>query len=170
MFTEIPMPDLKTQVMLLVRQGEPLSAAALAQAEVDKNPSSTEALHLLAYAYERASDLDAAIRAASSAIASAPDDPSLLFHRGRLFFKAEAASDALSDMQATLALEERLGSTFYTETAAFIAAEALLRLNRHSEALRICSAVRPDFSIHLGGPLSKAELIRDCERGLQAKD
>lgn len=161
------MTALKTQTTSLVKQGAFDEAIALIRAAIEQDDGCAETWALLSHTQEIVGDLEAAIQAADRAIALAPNEPAYWFQRGWLHLLVDAAQNALGDMQKTLTLSRSLNRTYYIETAAFLAAESLRRLHRYAEALAQCAEVRDDFSLYVGAPLSKADLLKNCRRALR---
>lgn len=161
------MATLKNQVVSLVKRGAFEQAVALARSAVEQDGASAEAWGILSHAHEITGDIESAIQAANRAIERAPNEPSYWFQRGWLHLLVDAARDSLGDMQKVLALGQSLNNDYYAETAAFLAAESLRRLSRYEEALDQCAVVREDFSVHLGGPLAKASLVKTCTLALR---
>lgn len=160
------MSTLKQDVRALCSRRAFAEAVQLARAAIEETPDSFEAWHLLAYAHERAKSLESAIDAAARAVRLAPTEPSLWFHQGWLHMKVDAAEDCLHDMEQTIAQCTSAGDSYYEETARFLAAEALRRLRRYSEALTMCQSVREDFALYVGKELRKEELVQSCSRAL----
>jgi len=156
------MASLKNQVVSLVKRGAFADAVALARTAVEQDATSAEAWGVLSHAQEITGDIESAIRSANKAVELAHDEPAYWFQRGWLYLLVDSAADSLSDMEKVLALSQSLNNAYYTETAAFLAAEALRRLHRYVEALEQCASVREDFSVHVGAPLSKASLVKTC--------
>jgi tetratricopeptide (TPR) repeat protein len=160
------MTTLKQDVMALCKRGAHSDAIQLAQKAIEASPGSSEAWHLLAYAHEREKNLELALLAAGKAVELAPVEPALWFHQGWLHLKVDAAEDCLNDMEQTIEKGASFGDTYYQETAQFLAAESLRRLRRYQEALAMCQAVRDDFALYVGKPLSKGELVQSCYRAM----
>jgi tetratricopeptide (TPR) repeat protein len=161
------MATLKNQVLSLVKRGDFEESVALARLFVEQNPASAESWGILAHAYEITGDVESAIQAENHAVELAPDEPSHWFQRGWLHLLVDASRDSLGDMKKVLDLSQSLSNDYYTEMAAFLAAESLRRLHRYDEALEQCATVREDFSVYVGMPLSKTCLVMACARALR---
>lgn len=161
------MATLKNQVVSLVKCGDFEAAVTLALSFVEQNPESAESWGILAHTYEITGDIESAIQAVSHAVELAPNEPAHWFQRGWLHLLVDASRDALGDMKKVLDISQPLSNDYYTETAAFLAAESLRRLHRYNEALEQCATVREDFSVYVGMPLSKTCLVNACARALR---
>jgi len=153
---------LRSQVVSLVKRGAFEDAVALARSALEQDAASAEAWGVLSHAHEIAGDFESALQAANRAVELGAEEPAHWFQRGWLHLLVDEAQNSLSDMQKVLIL----GNGYYAETAAFLAAESLRRLHRYAEALEQCATVRDDFSVFIGGPLSKATLVTSCTRAL----
>jgi len=161
------MATLKNQVVSLVKKGVFDEAVALAFAAVEQDAASAKAWSVLSHAQEITGDIESALQSANKAVELIQDEPAYWFQRGWLNLLVDSAGDSLSDMQQVLALGRSLNNAYYTEMAAFLAAESLRRLRRYEEALDQCAGVRDDFTVHVGLPLSKACLVKTCSLALR---
>jgi len=107
-----------------------------------------------------------AIALLSFVIAEDPNEPGYYFTRAWSYLENGNLTEAVQDLTKSIELGSQRNFDYYTESAYFFRAVALLKLGRYSEAVADCEHVRDDFLIYLysTGKISKSDILEQAAR------
>jgi tetratricopeptide (TPR) repeat protein len=122
---------------------------------LNRFPEAFELYYFRAQARAARRDRDGAIEDLGQAMRRNPKEPALFYFRGLWRLDAGEHSDAASDFQEAIALEEEMQSSYNVESARMARAVALMLLGRFSESELECSKIRPGAKSYLLGRMSR---------------
>jgi len=107
-----------------------------------------------------------AIALMNDVIAQDPSEPDYYFSRGRWRLENGNFGEAVQDLTNTVKVGSQRNFHYYTESAYFFRAVALLKLGRFREAVADCEHVRDDFLLYLHstGKISKSDILEQATR------
>jgi tetratricopeptide (TPR) repeat protein len=143
------------EVTRLARARRVEDAVAIARQNVESNPGDAAAHSALAHALIFINDLAEADAAASAAVALAEGEPAYHFLLARIKFARAHFDLALSHALRAYVLCEQLGSAYYLESAALIAAAAFAELGDLGNASQALEAVGESSAVLAGRHLTK---------------
>jgi tetratricopeptide (TPR) repeat protein len=119
---------------------------------------------LLAYAHARRGSTECAVADITRAIELSPLEIGLYFERGRYLSKLGRYHQAVDDFDCGLTFCSQQQNDYYRESLCFLRADALIKLNRKSEALPDLSCVRDDFALWTTELRTKQALLAECAK------
>jgi tetratricopeptide (TPR) repeat protein len=128
------------------------------------HPQEAEILAACAFVCSQRGDTEAAIAAASEAIAIRPNEPAYFFTRGRHHFSSRRYIEAVDDFSDTIRLCQFHNNNYYEMTAYFFRADAFLRLGDIERARADCAHVSPGFHIWTDSLRTKEDLLIEIEQ------
>lgn len=107
-----------------------------------------------------------AIALMSDVIAQDPSEPEYFFSRAWSYLENGNLIEAVEDLSKALELGSQRNFHYYTQSAYFFRALALLKLGRNKEAVADCEHVRDGFLIYLHstGKISKSDILEQAAR------
>jgi tetratricopeptide (TPR) repeat protein len=145
-------------------RGDDPSAVESALRLAERYSDSPRVWCLLAYAHARQGSTEEAISDMTRAIQLSPDEPGMLFERGRYQLKRGRYRQAVDDFGQALILCERQENDYYRESLHFFRADALLKLDRRIEAQADLQHVRDDFALWTTELRTKQALLAECAK------
>lgn len=122
---------------------------------------------LMAYCYGRKGDNSRAVIASSQALAIEPNNTASLVFRSRHSLLTNDYETSYADAAKVVELSLSSNDHYYLSHARLLMAEALLRLKRYEEALKVCKDISPESAWWCGnGPRTRLDVIADCENAL----
>ena len=135
---------------------------------LEEHPNMLAAIREKAAIHAYVKNYEEAINLISDVIAQDPNEPGYYFKRAWSYLENGNLAEAVQDLTKTLELGSQRNFHYYTESAYFFRAVALLKLARYSEAVADCEHVRDDFLIYLysTGKISKSDILEQATRCL----
>ena len=127
---------IKQHVKDLINKGAFTKAIGMAAEYVRRNPEHAAGHQLVAMAEEAAGYMKAAIQTISHAIDLAPADLSLRIMRARLLLKDKRITEAVTDLNALIAMSDPRRDAGFLHEAIECRDELMARMNSGQETLR----------------------------------
>jgi tetratricopeptide (TPR) repeat protein len=149
------------RVKQLAQDDRCAEAATLCTQLIQQFPEDFEPYFRRAHAHWRLGDGSAAIQDLTDAIRLRPDEPALYYFRGLWSIEMGAPSQGTADLGEAIALDRKLGSTYYADCAPLDQAIGYLMLGQFELAKTAVDAMPREMKSYVAGQLWTCAKVRE---------